>query len=110
MLLRDLKKVYISKAIDVKDHGEISKTWKFVSTAYFNLQQDINELDTKSTGEVNYDIYKARTDRDYNIQNGYGISLTDISETQDFIPEYRVLDQTKIGLTTVYRLEKYYGD
>ena len=110
MLLRDLKKVYISRATEIKDHGETNKTWQYISVAYLNLQQDINELDTKSTGEVNYDIYKARTDRNYNIENGYGVSLTDISKEQSFIPEYRVLDQTKIGSTTVYRLEKYLGD
>lgn len=110
MLLKNLTKVYISKADETKDHGETNKTWQYVSSAYLNLQQDINELDTKSTGEINYDIYKARTDRDYNIENGYGISLTDISEEESFTPEYRVLDQTKIGSTVVYRLEKYLGD
>ena len=110
MLLKNLTKVYISKAEEIKDHGESNKKWSYVSTAFLNLQQDINELDTKSTGEVNYDIYKARTDRGYSIENGYGISLTDISEAENFIPEYRVLDQSKIGNTTMYRLEKYYGD
>ena len=110
MLLKNLVKVYISKAEEINDHGEHSKKWKFISTAFFNMQQDINELDRKSTGEVNYDIYKARTDRKYNIENGYGISLTDISKNDEFIPEYRVLDQSKIGNNTTYRLEKYYGN
>lgn len=110
MLLKNLTKVYISKAEEISDHGEPSKVWQFVSTAYLNLQQDINELDVKSTGEVNYDIFKGRTDKQYNILNGYGISLKDISKEEKIIPEYRVLDQNKIGNTTVYRLEKYYGD
>lgn len=109
MLLKNLTKVYISKAEEIKDHGESDKKWSYISTAFLNLQQDINELDTKSTGEVNYDIYKARTDREYSIENGYGISLTDISKAEKFIPEYRVKDQSKIGDTTMYRLEKYYG-
>lgn len=110
MVLHDSTKVWVSKAVEVKDHGEISKTWSYDSTAHLNLQQDINELDTKSTGEINYDIFKARTDLNYDIKNGYGISLTDISQEKSFIPEYRVLDQSKIGKTTLYRLEKYYGD
>lgn len=140
MLLRNLTRVYISKPEEIKDHGETNKKWIFegkkdlVKTvddmtveeldnmlikdlenvncgmAFLNLQQDLNELDAKSTGEVNYDIYKARTDKNYEIKNGYGISLTDISKEKDFIPEYRVLDQTKIGNTIVYRLERYYGD
>ena len=42
MLLRNLTKVYLSKAEERKDHGEVKKTWKFVSTAFLNLQQDIN--------------------------------------------------------------------
>lgn len=110
MLLRNLTKVYLSKAEERKDHGEVKKTWKFVSTAFLNLQQDINELDRKSSGEVNYDIYKARTDKSYAIENGYGVSLKDISKSSKFVPEYRVLDQSKIGNTTMYRLERYYGN
>lgn len=110
MLLRNLTKVYLSKAEERKDHGEVKKTWKFVSIAFLNLQQDINELDRKSSGEVNYDIYKARTDKDYRIENGYGVSLRDISKSSEFVPEYRVLDQSKIGNITMYRLERYYGN
>lgn len=110
MLLKNLVKVYISKAEETNDHGEYSKKWEFVNTAFLNLQQDINELDRKSTGEVNYDIYKARTDIKYNIENGYGISLEDISQSTEFVPQYRVLDQNKIGNNITYRLEKYYGN
>lgn len=110
MLLKNLKKVYVYKAEEINDHGEYSKTWKFVETAFLNLQQDTNELDRKSSGEVNYDIYKARTDRRYCIENGYGIALEDVWRSNKFVPEYRVLDQSKVGNTTMYRLEKYYGD
>ncbi len=110
MLLRNLRKVWISKAVTQNDHGEVKRTWQFVSTAFLNLQQDINELDRKSTGEVNYDIYKARTDRRYNIPNGSGISFEDISEKESFVPKYRVLDQSEIGSTYLYRMERYHGD
>ncbi len=110
MLLRNLTKVYLSKAEERKDHGEVKKTWKFVSTAFLNLQQDVNELDRKSSGEVNYDIYKARTDRNYYIENGYGVSLSDISKSNKFVPEYRVLDQSRIGNSIMYRLERYHGN
>jgi len=110
MLLKNLTKVYLSKAEERKDHGEVKKTWKFVSTAFLNLQQDVNELDRKSNGEVNYDIFKARTDRNYCIKNGFGVSLNNISKSNKFVPEYRVLDQSKVGNTTVYRLEKYNGN
>lgn len=109
MLLRDLSKVWISRAEEVNDHGEPSKKWKYIFTAYFNLQQDVNELDKKSTGEVDYSIYKARTQQIYDIQKGDGVSLIDVSKKTDFMPEYRVMDITKIGNTYLYRLEKYNG-
>lgn len=110
MLLRNLSKVWISKAEEINDHGEYSDTWKCISTAYFNMQQDVNELDRKSSGEVDYSIYKARTEQKYNIEKGYGVSLTDISKKDSFIPEYRVIDINQIGNTYLYRLEKYNGN
>lgn len=109
MLLRDLTKVYVSRAEEINDHGEYSKSWNYISTAYFNLQQDVNELDRKSSGEVDYSIYKARTHQIYDIQKGDGISLKDISEMEEFVPEYRVIDINQIGSTYMYRLEKYNG-
>lgn len=107
MLLRDLTRVYVSRAEEINEHGEYTRTWSYISTAYLNLQQDINELDRNSAGETNYDIYKARTTNHYDIKNGDGISLTNIRRENNFKPEYRVLDQSKIGATTIYRLEKY---
>lgn len=70
------------------------------------MQQDVNELDKKSTGEVDYSIYKGRSTRDYDIQKGDGVSFANISNSKEFIPEYRVLDKNKIGNTYVYRMEK----
>lgn len=106
MLLKDLTKVYVSRAEEINEYGEYSKTWKYISTAYFNIQQDINELDRKSTGEIDYSIYKARTTKDYKIQKGDGISLIDISKLETFVPEYRVIDMNKIGNAYMFRLEK----
>ncbi len=106
MLLRDLRKVYISTYEEIEDHGETTKKWKYKNTAWLNLQQDVNELDRKSTGEVDYSIYKGRTTVDYPIEKGNGISFEDISNAENFAPGYRVLDKNKIGNTFVYRLEK----
>ena len=141
MLLRDLKKVYISRPEEINDHGEITKKWKYIGKslttkevneimvatldkiqskelqeslkrgiAWLNLQQDVNELDRKSSGEVDYSIYKARTQKVYDIQKGDGISITDISNATAITPEYRVIDIIQIGSTYMYRLEKYNGD
>lgn len=106
MLLRDLTKVYISKYEEIEDHGETEKKWKYKSIAWLNMQQDVNELDKKSTGEVDYSIYKGRSTRDYDIQKGDGVSFEDVLKLEEFIPEYRVLDKNKIGNTYVYRMEK----
>ena len=35
--------------------------------------------------------------------------MTDISSTEEFVPEYRVIDINQIGGTYMYRLEKYNG-
>jgi len=106
MLLRDLIKVYISEYEEIEDHGETEKKWKYKNIAWLNMQQDVNELDKKSTGEIDYSIYKGRSTRDYEIQKGDGVSFEDVSKLEEFIPEYRVLDKNKIGNTYVYRMEK----
>ncbi len=110
MLLKDLTKVWVSKYEKVNDHGETKKVWKFKDIAYLNLQQDLNELDRNSAGEVDYSIENARTDMEYDIQKGNGISLTDISKLDSFIPDYTVTDCPQIGKTTLYKLEKYNGN
>lgn len=106
MLLKYLDKVYISQYTEINDHGEKTKSWSYKGSAMLNLQQDVNELDRKSTGEVDYSIIHARSDRVWNIAKGDGISLTDISESNNISPDYRVIDITKIGNTLSYRLEK----
>ena len=110
MLLKDLTQVWVSEYEKVNDHGEPKKVWKFKDIAYLNLQQDLNELDRNSAGEVDYSIENARTDREYDIQKGNGISLTDISKLDSFIPDYLVTDCPKIGKTTLYKLEKNNGN
>ena len=92
MLLKDLTKVWVSEYETVNNHGEKSKVWKYKNFAFLNLQQDLNELDRNSTGEVDYSIENARTDMDYGI------------------PDYLVTDCPKVGKTTLYKLEKYNGD
>jgi hypothetical protein len=106
MLLRDLTKVYISEYEEMEDHGEPNQVWKYKGIAWLNMQNDVNELDRKSTGEIDYSTYKGRTTRDYNIQKGDGISFEDISKSEEFKPQYKVTDKNKIGSTYVYICEK----
>lgn len=106
MLLRDLIKVYISEYEEIEDHGEPEKKWKYKGVAWLNMQQDVNELDRKSTGEVDYSTYKARTTNEYDIQKGNGISFEDITKLKEFKPQYKVTDKNKIGNTYLYICEK----
>lgn len=106
MLLRDLTKVYISEYEEIEDHGETEKKWKHKGTAWLNMQQDVNELDRKSTGEVDYSTYKGRTTKDYDIQKGNGISFEDVSKLEKFKPQYKITDKNKIGNTYLYICEK----
>lgn len=106
MLLRDLTKVYISEYEEIEDHGETEKKWKYKGIAWLNMQQDVNELDRKSTGEVDYSTYKARTTNEYDIQKGNGISFEDITKLKEFKPQYKVTDKNKIGNTYLYICEK----
>lgn len=110
MLLKDLTKVWISEYKKINDHGEAKKVWEYKNIAYLNLQNDVNELDRNSAGEVDYSIENARTDMKYDIKKGNGISLTDISKIDSFVPDYTVTDCPKIGNTTLYKLEKYNGN
>ena len=106
MLTKDLTKVWISEHTTINDHGEKEKKWKYKGIAWLNLQQDLNELDRKTNGEVDYSIENARTDMEYNIAKGDGISLKDISKIEQIIPDYIVTDNPKIGNTLLYKLEK----
>ena len=116
MLIRDLKEVWIAEYEEINDHGEKEKKWNYKKlntrrgTAFLNLQQDLNELDRKSTGETDYSIVNGRTDKDYDIKKGNGICLSDISETEKIKPDYIVTDNPKVGRTTLYKLEKNNGN
>ena len=106
MLLRDLTKVYISEYEEIEDHGEPDQVWKYKGIAWLNMQQDVNELDRKSTGEVDYSTYKGRTTSEYDIQKGNGISFEDISKLEKFKTQYKVTDKNKIGNTYLYICKK----
>ena len=110
MLTKDLTKVWISEHTTINDHGEKEKEWKYKGIAWLNLQQDLNELDRKTNGEVDYSIENARTDMEYNIAKGDGISLKDISKIEQIIPDYVVTDNPKVGRNTLYKLEKNNGN
>lgn len=110
MLLRDLTKVWVSEYEEIKEHGEPRKKWKYKGIVWLNLQQDVNELDRNSAGETDYSIVNGRTTFKYDIQKSNGISLTDISNIDSFIPDYTVSDNPETGNTTLYKLKQYNGE
>lgn len=112
MNTKNLREVWISKYTKRNDHGEEKKAWQFKrqktkrGSAFLNLQQDLNELDRKSTGVIDYSIENARTTEVFEIENGDGVSLTNISKQNNFEPDFIVINTQKIGRTTLYKLEK----
>ncbi len=112
MNTKNLKEVWISKYTKRNDYGEEKKIWQFKrqktkrGSAFLNLQQDLNELDRKSTGVIDYSIENARTTEVFEIENGDGVSLKNISKQNSFEPDFIVINTQKIGRTTLYKLEK----
>lgn len=104
LLVSDINKMPINELNKLEVNKLIAKNKN--DTIWLNIQQDINELDRKPTGEVDYSIENARTNIDYDIQKGNGISLTNVSDLEHFVPDYIVTDKIKIGSTILFKLEK----
>ena len=112
--LNKLTEVWVCTPTRQNIDGEYTTVWNFKNISengvHLNLQQDLNELDRNSAGDIDFDIQKARTTLDYNIEKGDGICLTDISNSNNIIPDYIVTNMPKIGNTHVYTLKKYNGE
>lgn len=112
--LNKLTEVWVCTPTRQNIDGEHTTVWNFKDISengvHLNLQQDLNELDRNTAGKVDYDIQKARTTLNYNIEKGDGICLTDISESENIVPDYEVTDTPAIGNTHVYILKKYHGE
>ena len=112
--LNKLTQVWVCKPTRQNIDGEYTTVWTFKDISengvHLNLQQDLNELDKNTAGKVDYDIQKARTTLNYNIEKGDGICLTDISKSNNIVPDYEVTDTPVIGNTQTYILKKYHGE
>lgn len=110
MKLSGLTKLWVCRPTKIKVDGVYETTWNYTEKIYLNLQQDLNELDRNTAGNIDYTIYKGRTDKIINLIKGDGICFNDISESSNIKPDYTVKNDPKIGKTTVYTLNKYNGD
>lgn len=109
MRLRNLKEMYIYTPHKERVNGEYQTTWIYKDSESLNPQQDIDELDRNSAGEIDYEIIKLRTDRVLNINKGDGISFTELEIDENNVvisgkPSYLVENKPSIGKTTLYTL------
>lgn len=110
MRIKNLSKVYIYKQNKERIKGEYITTWFFKGEDWLNAQQDIDELNRNSAGEIDYEIVKLRIDREVDINKGDGISFSPLEVDEnnmvinDDKPDYLVENKPKIGKTTLYTL------
>lgn len=118
MRIKNLSKVYIYSPKKELVNGEYFTTWFFKVEDWLNAQQDINELNRNSAGEIDYEIVKLRIDReiDIDIDKGDGISFEplEVDENKMVInggkPDYLVENKPKIGKTTLFTLATNNGE
>lgn len=110
MRIRNLSTMYIYKPDKKLIKGEYITNWIFKGEEMLNPQQDIDELNRNSAGEIDYEIVKLRIDREVDIDKGDGISFSplEVDEDKKVIndgkPDYLVENKPKIGKTTLYTL------
>ena len=109
MKIKNLTQIWVCSPIRTNVDGEYTTVWTYKGTEYLNLQQDLNELDRNTVGEVDYSIVKGITDKSTIILKGDGIYLTDVSSSTNPKPTYTVKGILEIGKAKTITLNKYLG-
>lgn len=110
MRIKNLSKIYIYKPDKKLIKGDYTTDWYYKGEEMLNPQQDIDELNRNSAGEIDYEIVKLRIDRKVDIDKGDGISFSplevddDKKVKNDKKPYYLVENKPQIGKTTLYTL------
>lgn len=115
MRIKNLSTIYIYKPDKKLIKGEYTTNWYYKGKEMINQQQDIDELNRNSAGEVDYEIIKLRIDRKVDIDKGDGISFEklELNEEKHVIngkPSYIVENKPTIGKTTLFTLVTNNGD
>lgn len=110
MKLSNLTQIWICSPNRTKIDGEFQTIWEYKGTEYLNLQQDLNNTNLNSVGQVDYSIVSARTNKPTIIQKKDGIYLTDISSLTNPTPDYTVKGILPTGRTKLITLNQYNGD
>lgn len=126
MRLKDLTTIYVYESKKQNVFGETEIEWYFKGKTHLNKQQDISELDRNSAGEINYDIYKLRFDKEVIVQKenddtfktlekNDGISFEELETDENgkllnnLTPAYIVNADSKIDNAVTYTCVKYEG-
>lgn len=110
MRIKNLKPLYIYTPVKKRVSGEYETTWFYKGEEWLNPQQDLDELNRNSAGEIDYEIIKLRIDKDVNINKGDGISFEKLEideESKKVVkgkPSYIVENMPRIGKTTLFTL------
>lgn len=112
--LKGLTELLVYTPTKIKEHGEYDTIWNYKTTVFINLQQDINELDRNSAGDIDYDIQKGRTRKNLNLVKGDGIYIVKvingikekIDDVNEKFPEYVVQECPQVGRTRTYTFTK----
>ncbi len=112
--LKGLTELLVYVPTKIKKNGEYDTIWNYKTTVYINLQQDINELDRNSAGDIDYDIQKGRTRKNLNLEKGDGIYIVKlingrkekINNVNEKFPEYVVQKCPQVGKTRTYTFTK----
>lgn len=124
MKLSNLKRVYVYKPIKTKVDGEDYTKWQKVipenptnendKNFYFNVQQDIDELDTTPVGTIDYEVLKLRSTKYFELKKNYGICLKELEVDEEGFtitkPDYYIKGKPKIGNTITYICNSYMGE
>lgn len=109
MKIKNLTQIWVCSPIRTNVDGEFTTVWTYKGTEHLNLQQDLNELDRNQMGEVDYSVFKGRTDKPTIITKGDGIYLTNVSSSTNPTPNFTVKGILTIGKTSIITLNKYLG-
>lgn len=116
--IKSLSEILVYTPIRKKINGEYYTEWKYKTKVYLNLQQDINELDRNSTGDIDYNIQKGRARKELNIIKGDGIYIVKVingikekvKDVDSINPEYVLEEKPQIGRTITYTFTKNFKD
>lgn len=115
MLIKNQHKFYIYKRTSEKIDGESNIKWEYKKSYYLNDQQDTNELDKTSSGLVDFDILKLRTNKEVDIEKTDGIAYKELNIDNSIgytieTPQYVVESINKIGNSTLFICKTYNGE